>query len=147
MSATATIPQFKPDHYYLNIFNREIVQGSILNRHNVANELGWYEVTARNADSITVNVPQLDNPLTIANDVCPMMAIKLAKAKASGVKPKKARSSGKPKRTKNYAAEAIKRTVTARITRADYTAVQYSDGKIEYFDNEEYSVTSPKAVA
>ena len=39
------------------------------------------------------------------------------------------------------------RSIVARITRADYTAVQYSDGTVEYFDNEQYSVTSSKAVA
>ena len=38
------------------------------------------------------------------------------------------------------------RRVTYRQTGADFTTVMYSDGTVEYFDNDEWSVTSSEAV-
>ena len=111
MATAGILSQFVPNTYYINILNNDQpVQGAILNRRNITPNEMWLTVTDLTLDTMTINVPDLSEPLTIPCDVHPRFAIQMARAKQNGVTPKKRKSSGKPRKTTNYA-DLVSRSV------------------------------------
>lgn len=103
-------PQFEPARLYYSVFNREAVQGSILNRHEV-DAAGWYAVVSLSP----LVLETVAGPVEVAADSDPRLVVKRAVYEwqlATGqIAPKAQRASrtGKPSKRINYAAQVLAR--------------------------------------